>query len=260
MPAFQVDSEQLESCLFIDNHAHSIRRRFLELDALEFRRCFSESSSLALLEKHWPGSIPYQHAISSLASVVPHSGESSFLEARQAFKTADFVNLLFDSASFGSLLIDDGFASGDVFSVEELASLCQRPLFRILRVETLAESLLFESPTFAELIDSMANRIVAAAGALDGRARVVGLKTIAAYRGGLDIEAVNEESARRDYEQWQVERGSDRSSPVRLFRRPFYHYMLASTFELAGELGLPVQVHCGFGYLILDTRSLIPDS
>ena len=119
------------------------------------------------------------------------------------------------------LLVDDGFPPrGEGTSWDELGELAGCEARPVMRIERVAE----EAPD--EPIDAVRGEVATA------RARgFAGLKTIAAYRGGLDLDALPA-PARTD----------------RLEGTPVRDVLLAAleANEATGD-PLPVQVHAGFG-------------
>jgi hypothetical protein len=126
----------LSDAILIDNHAHPLSKRYMELDVIEFRRIFSESSSLLVLENDVPKSLQYQHMLRCLRKVTGYRDEEELIAARQSASPHDYVNQLWDDASIGALLIDDGFNTDKNMSIAELGHICQRPIYRIVRIES----------------------------------------------------------------------------------------------------------------------------
>jgi uncharacterized protein len=188
--------EVLSGIPLVDHHAHGVYRtppRTLD----EFRGLFSESPD----PRQWPHvatGITYRRAIAALAS---HFGvepdERAVYSHRLATDPAEYASSLLRSTNTEVLLVDDGFPSEDDGTtwdeLGELAGCLARP---ILRLETRGERA-------AEETESARER------------GYVGLKTIAAYRGGLD--------------------------------RVSEHVVTALDANEASGDPLPVQVHCGFG-------------
>src|SRR5439155_26667258 len=89
---------------------------------------------------------------------------------------------LFDAGNFRPLLIETGYRGPDSYDLAELSAVVGRPVETILRLETLMEQLIAESATFAQVEDALRAEVRTARGR-----GVVGLKSIAAYRGGLHV-------------------------------------------------------------------------
>jgi hypothetical protein len=176
----------------VDHHAHGIVRAQPSLD--EFRGLFSESGD----PRQWPHvatGITYRRAIRELAELHGvEPTEEAVLAHRLATDPREYARRLLAETNTELLLLDDGFPPTDVGTAwDELADWVGIPARPVLRIET--------HPL--EDVSSARERGFAA------------LKTIAAYRGGLD--------------------------------RPAEQVVAALEANEATGDPLPVQVHCGFG-------------
>jgi predicted TIM-barrel fold metal-dependent hydrolase len=173
--------------------------------------------------------VTYRRAIAVLAS---HLGcepdEESVFARRLATDPAQYASSLLRATNTELLLVDEGFPPTDVgTSPDELAELAGCQARPVMRIEQVAERVGIDA------LDALREAIAGA------RARgYVGLKTIAAYRGGLDLDALPA-PARTD----RVE-----GTPLR--------DVLLTALEANEATGdpLPVQVHTGFG----DSDLLLP--
>lgn len=208
----------LDSVAVVDHHAHGILLDRPELDV--FRGRFSESGD----PRQWPHvatAVTYRRAIRELAAlfgVAPT--EDAVHRHRLDTDPAEYAARLLRATGTETLLIDDGFPppgeGTDVDELGRLAGCAARPVMRIERVAEQAAG----SPGEA-VVDAVTG--ARAAG-------FAGLKTIAAYRGGLDFGAL-------------AENGGER-----LAGRALAAVVVAAleANEATGD-PLPVQVHTGFG-------------
>jgi hypothetical protein len=179
----------------VDHHAHGILRAKPTLD--EFRGLFSESGD----PRQWPHiahGLTYRRAMAELGAFF---GVDGVEDAVYAFRTSsdpdEYAARLLRATGTEILLLDDGYPPTDVGTTwQELAALAGCPARAVLRLETRGDLAAAETATARE------NGFVA-------------LKTIAAYRGGLD--------------------------------RVSEHVVSALEANEATGAPLPVQVHCGFG-------------
>lgn len=234
----------LTNSVLIDNHAHSLIKRHLEIDAIEFRRAFSESNSMSMIQNHVPSSLHYMNMLNQLREILNFETEEELIERRQQSTPAAHVNELWDDASIGALLVDDGYMHDTMMPIAELSSVCQRPVYRILRIETLLEQLFQQSKSLRGLDEALESQLRSPD---DSGSKVVGLKTIAAYRGGLPFDPqAKSDSAKADFDN--IKKSLEESKkPLRLTKNPLYHQLLLRSFEIAGQLNLPIQVHTGIG-------------
>ena len=121
------------------------------------------------------------------------------------------------------MFVDDGFRPPGAMSLDEHAALVGCPVRRIVRIETEAEAASAGWPPFAECRARFQQAIADAVA--DG---AIGLKTIAAYRCGLDLPTPSLDAAARAYDAWR------RSGSTRLQRRHAGVAVLADALEAAG--------------------------
>jgi uncharacterized protein len=160
--------------------------------------------------------------------------EEAVYQRRLSTDPAEYASSILRATGTELLFVDEGFPSVDVgTSWEELGELAGCESRPVMRIELAAESL---SRSAAGAPDPREAIAAAVSGA---RARgYVALKTIVAYRGGLDLDALAAPS--RD---------------DRLEGRPLRDVLLAAleANEATGD-PLPVQIHTGFG----DSDLLLP--
>jgi uncharacterized protein len=203
----------------VDHHAHGILRAKPTLD--EFRGLFSESAD----PRQWPHvatGITYRRAIRELAAffdVAPT--EDAVYERRMGTDPSEYASALMRATRTDVLFVDDGYPPpGQGTGWDELGALAHCEARPVMRIERVAEEL------GAQGLERLRERVAAA------RAHgFVALKTIAAYRGGLDFDSL-EPSVR-----------PGRVEGARL------KYVVPAALEANEETGqpLPVQVHTGFG-------------
>jgi uncharacterized protein len=211
--------EVLSTVGLVDHHAHGILRGQPTLD--EFRGLFSESPD----PRQWPHvatGVTYRRAMRELAGLFDcEPTEGAVYAYRCAMDPAEYASLLLRATRTELLLVDDGYPPpGEGTSWDELGELAGCEARPVMRIERVAEEV---GEQGLELLRAVI------AGARDNG--FVALKTIAAYRGGLDLDSLVP-SAR-----------TDRVEGARV------KYVLTAALEANEQTGdpLPVQVHAGFG-------------
>ncbi|HUJ92800.1 MAG TPA: amidohydrolase family protein [Gaiellaceae bacterium] len=188
--------EVLDGVALVDHHAHGILRAPpATLD--EFRGLFSEATD----PRQWPHiatGVTYRRAVRAMAA---HLGceptEEAVHAARLAADPAEYAAGFLRATNTELLLVDDGFPPTDAgTSWDEMGELAGCRALPVLRLETRGDHAAEETATARER-------------------GYVGLKTIAAYRGGLDRVSEDVVAA--------LEANEATGAP------------------------LPLQVHCGFG-------------
>jgi uncharacterized protein len=210
--------DRLSQVALVDHHAHGILREQPTLD--EFRGMFSESGD-PRQRPHVAWGITYRRAMRELAAFFDcEPTEAGVYDFRTRSDPAEYAARLLRATHTETLLVDDGFPPpGEGTSWDELGELAGCEARPVLRLERVAEE------AGVDRIDAVRGEVTTA------RERgFAGLKTIAAYRGGLDFDALK--PSRRG----RVE-GADVAEVV----------VAALEANEATGAPLPLQVHCGFG-------------
>jgi hypothetical protein len=164
--------------------------------------------------------------------------------ARRAELGADEVNRRFLlAAGIDTFLVDDGFRADELTTVEELGQLAQARAERIVRLEAVAEAVIGRTDA-AGFADALRAEL---AGQAEG---ALGCKSIAAYRVGLELagERPSATEVRAAAGEWLAS-GSGRLA------HPVLHRFLIWT---GIDLGLPVQLHVGYGDRDVNLRRADP--
>lgn len=233
-------SIDLKPIILVDHHAHSLLKGYAHLDAMGFRQCFSETQSAVMLRDHVPHSLHYLDLITRLGALLGVRGEKRMIDMRSEIDQQLYINTLFDDVSIGALIIDDGFRSDEMLNARKFGEFCRRPVFRCCRIEHVLEESIINSYSFEDLSNTFPKLLMA-----HGSAKTVGLKSIVAYRGGMRIDHVSRDEAKRDFDKVKGTAGGD--GKLRITRGPLYHYFLLEAFDVASAFNLPVQLHTGIG-------------
>jgi uncharacterized protein len=184
----------LTEVALVDQHAHGLLRSRPTLD--EFRGLFSESPD----PRQWPHvatGVTYRRAIRELAEFLGcDPAEEAVLERRNGSDFDEYAATLMRATNTEAIYVDDGYPTGETIDWPELGELADSESRPVLRLEDRGERAAEET----------------AAARDHGYAA---LKTVAAYRGGLD--------------------------------RASEHVVAALEANEATGKPLPLQVHCGFG-------------
>jgi hypothetical protein len=202
--------ETLAAVRHVDHHAHSLMR-IEPGDLNEFRGLFCETRD----ERQWPHvatSVTYQQAIFLLAGYLGcEPTERDVFAHRAASDPEEYAAGLLRAAGADIVLLDEGYPpTAEALSTAELGRLAGCDTRPVLRIESVAAG------EGRHLGDAARAQLAGAR-----RAGFAGLKTIIAYRGGLDFDALPDAARAR----------------------------LVAALEVneAGGDPLPVQIHAGFG-------------
>ena len=237
----------LSGVSIVDNHCHSLLRAPLH-DRDAFRLLFAEAADPSFAA-FVPGMAYYQAALAELAAELGvAAGEDAVLAARAEQNHEAWIGRLLSSARIDTVLIDDGVPPPALaYTRGEIARLAGCAVGHVWRLETAAQGLIVTHARFDDLISAWRE------GLQDVRGRgVVSLKSIAAYRTGLDVAAPNEAGARADFAAARAVAECEGS--VRLAHKALLEYLLHLALAAAAEQQVPIQFHTGYGDPDTDLR------
>ena len=231
-------SSLLESIPLIDHHCHGVT--FAELGAAQFDKLAGESSA--------PGRPGRMLAASQFGAVVRaecapllglprHCGSDEYQARRLELGAAEVNRRLLVATGISCYFIDTGYRGGELLTVEQMAEASGQSAREVVRLEAVAEELVRSDV-------SAAGFALAYAGALAKAAHgAVGLKSIMAYRFGLDFDP--DRPAPRDVTRAAGDwlRRCAQGEQARLDDPVLLRHVLWAGVDL----GLPLQFHVGFG-------------
>jgi len=241
MPASEWLAEPIADIRLLDHHCHAPQRLRQEIMARHLRQPFTESTAPEVVDLDVPQAIAYRAMLRWLARLLgTDPTEPAVLAARARYEAPSYHRLLADDARIAACFDDYLYDEERCYSPAEWADLIGRPVRPIVRIETVAERLLPDARSWDDLRHRFGHELATAA------ARgAVGLKSIAAYRSGLQIERVDAASADRAFLETIAE--IDAGSFRRLEHKTLIDALLWEAVEVAAELGLPLQLHVGLG-------------
>ena len=233
--------ELWEDVRAVDHHCHPLRRWPFELTALELRSAFTEAIDPAIAEHHVLHTAAYQGALHRIAAELHcDPSESAILGRRNAADPASYARQLLGRTATEVMLVDQGFATGDAFTVDEQQQATGIPQLEIIRLETLAENLVKTASDPREWFTN-----IRAALRADVARGAVGVKTICAYRASLRLEPVDTDALGVAFSSLRSR--TERDEPLRMTGNAICHALVFEAAKECQELDVPLQVHCGFG-------------
>jgi predicted TIM-barrel fold metal-dependent hydrolase len=235
----------LDDVALVDHHCHGVvdvpldRERFeslaTEADTPAPAGCTGFDSQVGFAIRRW---------CAPVLGLDPHAGPDDYLARRADLGTGEVNRRLLGAAGVGTFLVDTGYTPAEILGPDDLATAAGARAREIVRLESVAEEL--------ARTDVSADRFASAyAEALDAAtARAAGVKSIMAYRYGLDFDPARPSGreVRDAAGAWLAGGGSRLDDPVLL-----RHVLWAGV-----DRGLPVQFHTGFGDPDLDLRRCDP--
>lgn len=272
--------DQLPGHRLVDHHCHPVVRR--DLDRLAFEALLTEAhtagpagasrfdSRIGFAVRRW---------CAPVLGLARHANADAYLARRRELGTAEVTRLFLRGAGLAGLCVDTGYAPEPLLGLAALAEAAGAPAYEVVRLEAVAEECAAEEPTataFAERVRArLARRCTGA----------VAVKSIAAYRAGLDLDgrrptdaevaaaagrwfaareltigvpAPARDTAREQPTGVPAAAGTPRTgrgaAPVRLADEVLHRFLIWTGVDL----GLPTQVHVGYGDRDLDLRRADP--
>lgn len=239
----------LDAVPLVDHHCHGVLTR--PVDRAEFEDLSTESP--------WPAP-PGTSGFDSQVGLgilrrcgplldLPHdAGPDAYLARRAELGVEEVTRRLLHAARIDTYLLDTGYRGGDLLDVAAMAQATGAHTAEVVRLETVAEAVL---PT----LDDPAGFPDAFRAALADAARgAVGLKSIVAYRHGLDFEPARptEREASAAALAWAAQARA--GGPVRLTDEVLLRFVIWCGVDLA----LPLQFHVGYGDADVDLHRCNP--
>jgi len=236
-----VETVDLGHVPVVDNHCHGVRRSQAFEDLVSWRRAFTESANPGMPREHVASTVFYRRLIRALAGFLDCEPEEEFvLAARVASDGPELVSVLLRAANVEALLLDTGYPPPEeVLPEAELGELAGCRTEPMLRLETLMERLITEHSSLEEAKEAL----VAALGDVRGQGYVA-LKSIVAYRTGLNIREWTGEEAEASFREFRRAAGE---GSARLAHKPLLDTLLHTAFAEAARQEVPVQFHVGYG-------------
>jgi len=225
----------------IDHHCHPLRRWPFDLAPIELRAAFTEALDPQLAESHVVHTVAYQDAIRRIAGELHcDATEAAVLAYRLAAEPSGYTQRLLGRTQTAMMLTDQGFAAGDVFTLQEQEQATGIPQREIIRLETLAESLIQNAADPHDWFGAVRTGLRTAI-----RSGAVGVKTICAYRATLKLQPVDTDALGVAFSTMRLR--AERGEHPRLSGSALCHALLFEAAQECRELDVPLQVHCGFG-------------
>lgn len=239
-------AQAIDAMPLVDHHAHSLLPPPLAerdlLDALTQAEHATDraaifDSQLGFALRRWCAPAL---GLPSFADAV------DYLAARERLGFDEATRRLLRASGIRTYLIDDGHAPDRLLPDAELAELAGDDVraHRIVRLETLAESVMADAASGADFVDRLPGALEAAA------ASAVGFKTVAAYRGGLALDPAKPTPAdlAEAAEAWHIANRRGGGASVRLVDPVITRHLAWWALEHgAGDGPAVLQVHVGFG-------------
>ncbi|MFL5647376.1 MAG: amidohydrolase family protein [Chloroflexota bacterium] len=241
----------LTSIPIVDNHCHSLLRD-QPSDDEAFRIHLTESYFPEVARDDVPHSLFYHWTIRELAGLLECDPTPDAVHAARRARGLEWLTReVVERGNFKTWLIDTGYGGETTFGLDELRALAGCRIEEILRLEPMIERLILESRDFDGFIDAYR-------ASLDGlRQRgIVGLKSVIAYRSGLQLVDVDHRTAAAAFAE--IHEQGHREGRIRIESKPLLDHLIVIAVEESARQGVPIQFHTGLGDPDLDLTKVDP--
>ena len=245
---------------FVDHHCHGVLRAGEDLAGL-----LNEADGAATADGTPFDSLAglaFRRWCPPLLGLEPHASVSAY-EERRAALGGDEVNRRFlDACGLCALCVDTGYSPANLLSPTETAGFAGATAFEVVRLEQVAETVARSGVHAADFPDAYRRALGERVSTPSFGVRVVGFKSIAAYRVGLELDGyrpADHEVASAAARWLESGSGADGPSaadgwPPRLADKVLHRFFV----WCGADLGLPIQFHVGYGDRDIDLHRCNP--
>jgi predicted TIM-barrel fold metal-dependent hydrolase len=178
----------------------------------------------------------------------PHAELAEYVGRRAELGAAEVSKRFLEAAGLSCLCVDTGFTPEPLTSPAELGGLAGAAAHEVVRLERVAEDVAAAGADAAGFADAVRSALATRT------AEAVGVKSIAAYRTGLDLAPERPSDAEVTAAAGRWLAGLERSGPLRLADQTLQRFLIWCGVDLR----LPVQFHAGYGDSDIDLHRCNP--
>jgi uncharacterized protein len=220
----------------VDQHCHGVLTE--DPDRAGFERLLTEAAEVPAHRSTFDSllGLAVRRWCAPVLDLPAHAPAGEYLARRAELGWWEVSRRLLARTGTAAWLVDTGLTPFPITTPERLADLAGGDGHEVVRLEAVAERVAAGGVRAVDLPDAVLDGVRAAA------ASAVGLKSVVAYRAGLALPAQPPGAA----EVWAaagrwLARGGRLTDPVLLA------WLVHEGARLGAELGLPLQLHTGFG-------------
>jgi predicted TIM-barrel fold metal-dependent hydrolase len=236
-------AELIDDLPLVDHHVHGAFRT--DADEARFQNALNEGNTAALRDPSSSYDTQLGFAVrrwcAHLLDLPARVPADEYWARRRDLGELEVARRMTSAAGVSDWLMDTGFRSDDLSSPEQLASLSGGNTFEVVRVEALAETIVGRVSRPGDYGDAF--RAALGTAPADRAGRVVGAKSVIAYRGGFDrdLSRPKDREVTDAVARWH-ERLAGGAVP-----RLTDSVLLRFGLHAATDAALPLQLHVGLG-------------
>ena len=233
----------------VDHHCHGVLRR--DADEATLESMLTEGAG-------WPGGsvfdsqagLAFRRFCPPVLDLPPRAELGDYLARRAELGVTEVSKRFLVAAGASVLCVDTGYVPEPITSPAELGDLAGATAHEVVRLERVAEEVVAAGVGADGFAEAIRSALAARAGA------AVGVKSIAAYRTGLDLRAErpSDSEVTAAAARWLANTGSNGSGAPRLADETLQRFLVWCGVDLR----LPVQFHVGYGDSDVDLHRCNP--
>ena len=237
----------------VDHHCHGVLVR--DADQATLESMLNEGATST--SQHWPGGsmfdsqagFAFRRLCPPVLGLPPHAELPDYVLRRAELGTTEVSKRFLAAAGMSALCVDTGLTPEPLTSPAELGGLAGATAHEIVRLERVAEDVVAAGIGAAGFADAVRSALTARTASAVG---VVGVKSIAAYRTGLDLnpERPSDAEVTAAAGRWLAAQ----TDPPRIADETLQRFLI----WCGVDLGLPVQFHVGYGDSDVDLHRCNP--
>jgi uncharacterized protein len=256
----------------VDHHCHGILRTGDDLAGL-LNEADGDAAADGMPFDSLAG-LAFRRWCPPLLGLPAHASAGAYAERRGEFDAAEVSRRFLGACGLAALCVDTGYAPAGLMSPAETAGLAGADAFEIVRLEEVAESLARNGAGAAQFPGAYREALAERVATPSFGTAVVGFKSIAAYRVGLELDgrrpadgevvaAVSRWLGRAGAGGDGAGAGGDGAGaggdkgggpPPRLADEVLHRFFI----WCGADLGLPIQFHVGYGDRDIDLHRCNP--
>jgi uncharacterized protein len=244
----------------VDHHCHGVLCR--DPDEATLESMLNEGATST--SQHWPGGsmfdsqagFAFRRVCPPVLGLPPHAELPDYVARRAELGATEVSKRFLVAAGMSVLCVDTGFTPEPLTSPAELGGLAGATAHEIVRLERVAEDVVAAGIGAAGFADAVRSALATRT------ASAVGVKSIAAYRTGLDLNPERPTDAEvtaaagrwLDASALPAHTPPAQIGPPRIADQTLQRFLIWSGVDL----GLPVQFHVGYGDSDVDLHRCNP--
>jgi predicted TIM-barrel fold metal-dependent hydrolase len=231
-------SEALNELGLVDHHVHGVIRNNPTLEAFTNMITESDRTPTSLVEAFdTQVGFATRRWVAPLLDLEPFASPEDYFERRISLGAEEVNQRLLQSTGIDHYFVETGYRGDELADPSEMANISGAKVSEIIRIESVAEKLALSGVFASDFGSGFKDQLI------ESSASAIGLKSIVAYRIGLDFEATAPSPTQVQSAAGKWLKEVETTGIARICDPILLRHLIFT----AAELGKPIQFHTGFG-------------